>query len=225
MATAHATLPSCSPGRSPIHRRRTQAIRYLRVLAGVALWALTAAVPAMAQEHDGHGMDHGAMEPPADARGDIMRDLEMNQEKLASLADALRDHWDWRPAEDVRSVGEVVGHVAAANMMLPMFFGHHAPEAYRGADQAATMQNLQALEGESDPDAAMEVLRHSFTHAAHGIGMTPAERMSEAVTIFGNEMTVGFAMFMTAAHVHEHLGQLIAYARMNGVVPPWSGGE
>lgn len=200
-------------------------LRRLSTLAVAAVLALVLATPGVAQEQEGRGMDHASMERPADSRGDLMLDLEMSAEKLASLADALRDHWDWRPAEGVRSVGEVVGHVAAANMMLPGFWGHEAPEAYRGGDQQATMGNLQALEGEADPDVALETLRHSFTHAAHGIGMTPQERMNEPVNLFGTEATVGQAMVLTTTHVHEHLGQLIAYARMNGVVPPWSGGE
>lgn len=215
--------------RGPAARRPSRAdrtaSRLLPALVGAAVWALLATAQASAQEHEGH-MDHAGMEPPADARGDLMRDLEATGDKFASLAEALRDHWDWRPAEDVRSVGEVVGHVADANFRLPTYFGHHVPEAYRGADDQETSRNLIALESGSDPDAAIAALRHSFMHAAHGIGMTPPERMVEPLTLFGSmETTVGGAMLLTVTHAHEHLGQLIAYARTIGVAPPWSGGE
>jgi hypothetical protein len=54
---------------------------------------------------------------------------------------------------------------------------------------------------------------------------TPESRLGESVSMFGQQATVQSLWILTTTHLHEHLGQLIAYARTNDVVPPWSRGN
>ena len=50
----------------------------------------------------------------------------------------------------------------------------------------------------------------------------PADKLDAPMKIFGTETTARATWISTTTHLHEHLGQLIAYARSNKVVPPWS---
>ena len=194
-----------------------------------AVAALLLASPVGAQEeHEGHDAEHEAhmaMEMPTEGvRADLLGVLEMQEGKLVGLAEAMKGHWEWRPSDEVRSVGEVYGHVAAANMLIPTYFGIAPPEEFQGESDQATMGNLMALEQIEDPDETIEHLRHSFMHARHAIARVPDDRLEEVVQYFGTEGTVRTVMTTMMTHMSEHLGQSIAYARSNGVVPPWSAG-
>lgn len=196
-----------------------------RTATALAAAALLAAPPLAAQEHPEHEAEHEAhmdMEMPTEGmRADLIHDIEAVEEKVVSLAEAMTDHWDWRPDEGVRSVGEVFGHVTASNMMIPMLVGIEAPEEFQGASQQETMGNLMGLERRS-AEELMEDLRHSFMHARHAVARIPDDRLGETVQYFGEEGPVSEVLVLFVTHMHEHLGQSIAYARTNGVAPPWS---
>ncbi len=78
------------------------------------------------------------------------------------------------------------------------------------------------FEKETDPEALLAGLEHSFTHARHAIAQVPDDQLDDAVTMFGQDATKRQVLLLVVTHMHEHLGQAIAYARMNGVAPPWS---
>jgi uncharacterized damage-inducible protein DinB len=186
-----------------------------RAAAGSALlvaWLI--ALPVAAQHHDHHDA-HVA--PSAGLRAELIRDLESVADKFLGLADATRDHYDWRPGEGVRSVREVLTHMAAGNFLIANLAGVPLPDGM-------TMEQVRGLAQLTDPGEIREALDHSFRHAAHGIGRTPEDTLDDPVTLFGRETTRRGALLLLVTHAHEHLGQAIAYARTNGVVPPWSGG-
>jgi len=93
-----------------------------------------------------------------------------------------------------------------------------------GAGTEATMRaNREAFEQRPlDRDQTMAQLERSFAHVKGALSGTAPARMSEKVTLFGQPASVQYTWVLTATHLHEHLGQLIAYARSNNVVPPWS---
>jgi hypothetical protein len=68
-------------------------------------------------------------------------------------------------------------------------------------------------------------LKKSFEHAKKAISDVPEGEMGKAVKMFGRDASVREVFMTEASHAHEHLGQAIAYARMNGIAPPWSRGE
>lgn len=196
----------------------------LRLAAHLAIAACLAA-PAAAQTSGGH--DHGTMVMPTSGiRAELIQDVESLERQYLALAEAMKGKYGWRPAEGVRSVSEVFMHVAAANYMIPTMAGVQPPEAFRAEDTRATMGKLQALEKITDEAKVVEELRHSFEHVKHAIASTPDGELDTATKMFGQDATKRRVLTVLATHMHEHLGQSIAYARTNGVVPPWSqGGE
>jgi uncharacterized damage-inducible protein DinB len=148
-------------------------------------------------------------------RGSILFQLNQAQEKLIALANAMpADKYGWKPGEGVRTTGEVFNHVAAANFFIPTFWGAKVPAGV----------NPQTLEKEMSGDKAktIDALTRSFDNVREAILAVPESDLDRKIKLFGQEATVRDAMMVLASHAHEHLGQSIAYARSNGVVPPWS---
>jgi uncharacterized damage-inducible protein DinB len=161
---------------------------------------------------------------PASAQGlmaDMHRDVNEVQKKLIDLANAIPESaYDWRPGAGVRSVRELLLHVAADNYLIPIFMGKEAPAASGVTSDYAT---AGAFEKRSmDKAKTVAELTASFTHLHQAMGLTTDANLSQTIKMFGQDWTRQRAMILTVTHLHEHLGQLIAYARMNKVVPPWS---
>lgn len=156
---------------------------------------------------------------PVSLQSLVTKDLDTLEEKFVGLLQAMpTDSLDWRPAEGVRSVRELFGHVAGGNYFLSTFVGAQVP-----ADVQSRYANPQAYESIQDRAELLQLLRSSFAHARRVIGDLPDERLAATIRMFGQESTVGEAALLLATHNHEHLGQAIAYARSVGVTPPWSG--
>ncbi len=164
----------------------------------------------------------GAAQQPPTVVTDLLRDVAGVKEKMVGLAEAMPEGtYEWRPAEGVRSVVEVYKHLASDNYLLAAAAGREAPQAtgIRGDDYGTSV----AFEARAMTKAeAVAALSASFDHAADAIRATSAERLGQTVQVFGGSMTVQALWVMMVTHMHEHLGQAIAYARVNGVVPPWS---
>ena len=144
-------------------------------------------------------------------RADMLRQLDDAAGKLEQLAGAIpEDKLSWRPAQGVRSVGEVVMHVTGGNYFLLSFAGVKAPaDAPRGENAASRAQAIAAMK------ASFDFVRTAIR------GMSDAD-LDKPTTMFGQQTTYRNVYLTTVTHAHEHLGQLIAYARSNGVTPPWS---
>jgi uncharacterized damage-inducible protein DinB len=153
---------------------------------------------------------------------EFIKATEGVEEKLTALANALSaGQYDWRPGEGVRSVGEVLLHVAADNYFLPTFLGVAAPTATKIA--ANDYPSAQAYERQKlDRAATIAALTSSFDHLKRAMAQLPEARLNESMKVFGQDFTVRSFLLLTTTHLHEHLGQMIAYARSNRVVPPWS---
>lgn len=152
----------------------------------------------------------------AGPRADWKQNLDDVQKKIVSLAEAMpAEKYSWRPAEGVRSVSEVYVHIAGGNYFLPTFAGINPPPDFaRDAEKTVT-----------DKAKVIELINRSFEHVRSALDKTSDADMNKKVNFFGEEMTVRGIFLAVLTHLHEHLGQSIAYARMNGVVPPWSAAE
>jgi uncharacterized damage-inducible protein DinB len=193
-------------------------VRACATSAGALALSVALNAPAAAQH------THADVQMPTTGlRAEWIRDIDQLEKKYMALFDAMKDKYGWRPGEGVRSAGEVFGHVAGANMMLPSMVGIQAPEGMAVANMQEAMQKMQALE-KSEPTKIRETLAMSFTHAKHAIAMTPDDQLDGMVKLFGQDATKRAALMLLVNHMHEHLGQSIAYARANGVKPPWSAG-
>jgi uncharacterized damage-inducible protein DinB len=147
-------------------------------------------------------------------RADVLRDVQSIESKYVALAEAMpAANMTWRPAEGVRSVSEVLMHVAGANYMLTNFIGVAPP---------ADVPPREAETTWTDPAQVVSALKGSFAHLRAAIEKTPDADLEKPVKMFGQDHTVRSALLLMDNHLHEHLGQLIAYARSNGVAPPWS---
>lgn len=147
-----------------------------------------------------------------------LSDLETMHEKFASLADAFpEDTYDWRPMEGVRSVKEVIALIAAECNLFPGYLGMEAPEGI-AEGFGAEMERLTAM---SRAELLAELDR-SFEHFISQVeGLDEGARM-EKIQFFGREVDVATGLMLASNDMHEHLGQAIAYARTNEIVPPWS---
>jgi uncharacterized damage-inducible protein DinB len=134
-------------------------------------------------------------------------------QKTVDLAEAIpEESYGWRPADGIRSTSEVFMHVANANFFFASQLGVARPEDLPGdlekvTDKAQVQRFLEL---------SMEQIRQMAEHNA-GEDLDGKE-----LDLFGNKMTARGLYFIAIGHLHEHLGQAIAYGRSNGVVPPWS---
>ncbi len=144
--------------------------------------------------------------------------LDYSHGQILQLAEAFsEDQYDWRPEEGVRSVGETIMHVVSANY----FFGSKLTAAPPPPEEV-DIENLEAVKGK-------DMIIAEFKKSAEYIkGVTDQVEASN----FEDEVDFGFmkstnlgALLLAMEHAAEHKGQLIAYARSNGVTPPWSQGR
>ncbi len=152
---------------------------------------------------------------------DMHRDVNDAQKKFIDLAQAIPESaYSWRPT-GARSVGEVLLHIAADNYFLPIPMGKPAPASSNisGTD----FKTLDAFEKRKLSKAQIIAeLDASFKHLHEGMGLTTDSNLTESIKFFGQDWSRQRAILATVTHMHEHLGQLIAYARSNNVAPPWS---
>lgn len=147
------------------------------------------------------------------AQSTIQAVLTGNQAQVVQLAEAFsEEQYDWRPSEGVSSVGEALLHVAGANYYLASKMGFVPP-----AD--VDMMSLGKITGKENIIAA---LKKSNTFALETIVKVESAQLTDEVDFGFAKMNKLGGLLAMMEHNGEHKGQLIAYARSNGVVPPWS---
>ena len=149
--------------------------------------------------------------PRTGVRAELLHDLDDVQKKIVSLALAMpAGMYAWRPVQGVRSVSEVYMHMAGGNYTLVSFVGDKP------------MLDTRSFERITEKPRVVEELRRSFDFLHDTIVNTTDAELDKPIRVFGNDSTERAAFMMALNHLHEHLGQSVAYARMNGVAPPWS---
>ncbi len=139
------------------------------------------------------------------------RNLEFVGGRAVQLVEAISaDDMGWRPMEGVRSVSEAAMHMAGANYFFAGQMGLAPPE---GVDP-------QGMETITDKAEVAAALAASLEHL--GKAFLAVEDPGKEMDIFGRPGTLEDMMMIAIGHVHEHFGQLIAYARSNETAPPWS---
>jgi uncharacterized damage-inducible protein DinB len=139
--------------------------------------------------------------------------LTHNQNQITALANAFtEEQYDWRPADGVRSVGEVILHTAAANYFLVSMLGFQIPSD-------VDMASMEKIKGKQQ---AIDALTKSFEYAKEKIGAVKSADFGKEIDLGFNKLSTVGTMMVVLEHTGEHKGQLIAYARANGITPPWS---
>jgi uncharacterized damage-inducible protein DinB len=147
-------------------------------------------------------------------RSEVLAEVMVQEDKFVRLADAVpADKYTWRPAPDVRSFSEVFLHVAAANYNIYKLVGTPPPAGFnvQGYDKSTT-----------DKAKVIAALKDSFAHAKAAIKAMPDADLDKSLDWFGGKNTQRGILLFVVRHAAEHLGQSIAYARVAGIVPPWT---
>src|SRR6478735_4360405 len=137
------------------------------------------------------------------------KDAGTLSDKFTGLARVMSGKYDWRPGQGVRSVGDVFNLIVTENRMLA---GVLSGTPNTGAKPAPI----------TDPEKVQEALKTSYVDLQKAITGLTDNDLQAPVKLFGRDMTKQGALMLMLEDQHEHLGQSIAYARSNGVVPPWS---
>lgn len=160
-------------------------------------------------------------QPRQGVMGELMKDVTDVEKKIIDLAKAMPDSaYGWRPAPGVRSTSEVFAHVAADNYFMPVLADKPAPK-----ETGITKEYKTAAAFEKKPmnkAAAIAELEKSFAFLKASMSSTTDAQLGTGIDVFGDKGTVRGLWISATTHLHEHLGQLIAYARSNKVTPPWS---
>jgi uncharacterized damage-inducible protein DinB len=136
--------------------------------------------------------------------------------QLVALAEKIpAEKYAWRPGPDVRSTSEVLMHIALANFYLLSVTGPKMPADMTSVDLEKKVT--------AKPDVVSWLKRSLDAVKTAHAGIRPAD-LQRKVKIEGKDATVDGMYLRIIVHATEHMGQLIAYARMNGIVPPWSEG-
>src|SRR5471032_731593 len=184
--------------------------RALATLSLASLVCLAASTPARAQ-------DAISKDGAAAVKASFIADLDTLHTKFIGLAEAFpQDKYTWRPMECVRSVSEV--------LMLAAMEGYaFIPTSFGGKAAAlCTREEMAALRTLSDKAKVIDHINKGFAHAKKEIEGLDAATLTGKRKVMGRDLAVTYIALAIGGDLHEHLGQMIAYARMNHIVPPWS---
>ncbi len=150
-----------------------------------------------------------AQAQPAGIQAAFGKDAGKLSDKFTGLARVMTGKYDWKPGQGVRSVGDVFNLIVEENGLLAdALTGKTNP----GAEPAPI----------TDPVKMQDALKTSYANLQKAITELSDHDLQTPVKLFGHDLTKLAAVMLILGDQHEHLGQSIAYARSNGVVPPWS---
>src|SRR5512135_977149 len=150
-----------------------------------------------------------ARSQPAGWQAALAKDAGTLSDKFTGLARVMSGKYDWKPGQGVRSVADVFNLIVKENGLLA---GVLSGTPNTGAKPAPI----------TDPEKMQEALKASYANLQKAIAGLSDNDLKAPVKLFGRDMTKEDAIRFLLGDQHEHLGQSIAYARSNGVVPPWS---
>jgi uncharacterized damage-inducible protein DinB len=150
-----------------------------------------------------------AQSQPAGLQPAFAKDAGTLSDKFTGLARVMSGKYDWKPGQGVRSVGDVFNLIVKENGVL---VGVLSGTPNTGAQPVPI----------TDPEKLQKALKASYVNLQKAITGLSDNDLQAPVNLFGRDMTKQGALMLILEDQHEHLGQSIAYARSNGVVPPWS---
>lgn len=152
---------------------------------------------------------------PPDFKAEFLGQFGSAAQRLLSLAEAMpAETYDWRPMEGVASVAEAYMHIARYN--------YYYPATSLGIDAPADV-DYEQLEGVVNAkENVIPALRSSLDHVRQAVEAMSSEALEAPTELYGREVASWSVLLQLVTHMNQHLGQEIAYARMNRIVPPWS---
>src|ERR1700739_2415977 len=150
-----------------------------------------------------------AQAQPAGIQAAFGKDAGTLSDKFTGLARVMSGKYDWKPGQGVRSVGDVFNLIVKENGLLASVL-------------SGTPNTAAPPTPITDPEKLQEALKASYANLQKAIAGLSDSDLQTPVKLFGHDLTKQGAVILLLGDQHEHLGQSIAYARSNGVVPPWS---
>ncbi len=184
----------------------------------LALMIVTAALSLGAIGSSGQTADASATAdhtaPSYDMKAQALFDLEAVQKKFVDLANTVpADKLTWRPSSDSRSFSELFLHVAGERYGILGLMGAEAPAGYdRKTYEKSTTDRAQIV---AELNKTFEFTKKTIS------GMTNAD-FAKLLPKLGPQANDGDVVYILVSDAHEHLGQAVAYSRVNGIVPPWT---
>jgi len=175
-------------------------------------FGLSVGALAAAPDQNSAAADHTA--PSYDMKGQSLLDLEGVQKKFVDLANTIpTDKLTWRPSEDSRSFAEVFLHVAGERYGILSLMGATPPEGFNGKTfEKSTTDRVQIV----------AELNKSWEFTQKTINSMSNADFAKLLPKLGPDANAGDVVYILVGDAHEHLGQAVAYARENGIVPPWT---
>jgi uncharacterized damage-inducible protein DinB len=160
---------------------------------------------------------------PRGFRGDFLGQLSYLEKKIVDLENAVPEaKYSWSPSKDVRTISQVYSHVAYENYMFAKIAGIVPPA---DIPLASMEDGMKWEKASTDKKTIHNQLTKSFDFVKAGVRNLSDAKLDNVVDFFGMKMSVRGVLMAMLGHIHEHLGQSIAYARSVGVVPPWTAQE
>ena len=182
------------------------------LLALVLLTPIAGPTAAFAADQAAATNDHTP--PSYDMKPQSLLDLETMQKKFVDLANAVpADKLNWRPSPDARSFAEVLLHVSGERYQIMALMGAQPPAGFDGKTYEKST---------TDPAKIVEELNKSWEFAKTAINSMTNADFAKPIPKLGPDANAGDVVYILVADAHEHLGQSVAYARENGIVPPWT---
>jgi uncharacterized damage-inducible protein DinB len=152
--------------------------------------------------------------PSYDMKPQSLLDLDLVNKKILQLAETIpQDKYAWRPAPDARSFAEVFLHISGERYFILGLGGATPPAGFNGKDYEKST---------TDKTKIIEELNKSWDYTKAQINSMSNADFAKLLPKLGPEANAGDVIYILVADQHEHLGQLVSYARENGVTPPWT---
>jgi len=176
-----------------------------KLMLGGLCWGVVTLVPSAV-------VAQGAADPVSQS---IRQQYQPVKNNIVAAAQQMpEEKYEFRPTDDVRSFGELIGHLAFAQFNICSgLVGQPNPQPGNLEKTLHTKAELvQAIEA-----------AFSFCDAAYA-SVTDAS-LADEVSFFGNTAVRHYPMTFALVHANEHYGNLVTYMRLNGMVPPSSQGS
>jgi len=152
--------------------------------------------------------------PSYDMKAQALLDLQAVNKKCVDLVETLpAEKLTWRPSTDARSFAEVFLHVAGERYSILGMMGATPPAGFKAKDLEKSTTDKKQIADE---------LNQSWDFANKAINRMSNADFAKLLPKLGPQANEGDVIYILVADAHEHLGQLIAYSRQNGIVPPWT---
>ena len=172
------------------------------------------ACAALAPAASGAGAQQQVQSTPGDFRAEFLHQFNTSMSKVVALAEALPgEKHAWSPGPGIMPLGRVYAHIAR--------FNYHYPATAMGIPAPSGI-DPDTLEQVAEKAQVVALLRRSADHVRRAVREMPESQLARPTTLYGRQVPQWSVLLQLIAHMNDHMGQSIAYARAAGTVPPWS---